>query len=47
MDWLFGTAPKVSDDKEITEMKLPDWFCPVVCAGLNLEDLFDANELND
>jgi len=36
-----------SDKKDITEIKLPDWFCPVVCAGLSLEDLFENLEDED
>lgn len=38
---------KESDDKEITELKIPAWFCPVVCAGLNLEELFEDREIDE
>lgn len=43
---LDGPKPDTSN-YSLVEMSLPDWFCPIVCAGLDLKELMPMRPLNN
>jgi len=39
--------PNKSSDYSLIEMTIPEWFCPIICAGLDLEELIPNKPLNN
>jgi len=37
---------KVKSDEHIVEMRVPEWFCPVVCTGLNPDEIRPIKRVN-